>query len=125
MDPELKELLAYLDEVIEDYQRYVFNIGKNGLAASLMLYYRDEVQDLLEELQYEEDLDLTDRWRRVGELDKLLRENQEAAVKEIGHNSFKQYQIVNDPPRSHWWWYLDRVTPAPEADKKFWEFWKH
>lgn len=124
MDPEVKELLDYLDEVIEDYRRYVENIGHNGLTASLLLNYRDEIQEILDELKYEKDLDLKDYWLKVRELDEVVREKKQELVREIGYENFKQYQIIQDPPLTRWWWYLDRQVAKPLPPARFWEFWK-
>ena len=124
MDPEVKELLDYLEEVIEDYMRYVENIGNNGMAATLLLNYRDEIQEILDELKFEKDLDLQEYWRKIRDLDEIVRQKQQILVNEIGYDSFKQYQIIQDPPLSHWWWYLNRLTAKPLPPNKIWEFWK-
>ncbi|MDQ7823740.1 MAG: hypothetical protein RDV48_13160 [Candidatus Eremiobacteraeota bacterium] len=123
MDNEdLKESLEYLEEVLFEYERLVMNIGKNGLSASLLMNYRDEVQELMTELSMQ-DIDLRDQWRKVVTLDNVLRKSAQQFVNEVGHQNFKQYQIINDPPREHWWWYLNRTTAAP-VEKKDWKFWK-
>ena len=48
----------------------------------------------------------------------------EALVREIGHANFKQYQIINDPPKAYWWWWLNRVVKAPPPSPPSWMFWK-
>jgi len=124
LEPELRELLEYLEEVLEDYERYVINLGRNDLSASLMLYYRDEIQDILDEIKYEKELDLQEYWLKVRNLDELLRNNAEAVVNEIGYDVFKRHQITNNPPLSHWWWYLNRQAARPVPQPKLWEIWK-
>lgn len=122
-DEELLETIAYLDEVLTEYGKLVQNIGKNGLSASLLLNYRDEVQYTMQELRGQ-DVDLRKYWQRIVVLDNLLRVKAQQFTEEIGHANFKQYQIVNDPPREHWWWYLNKTTIPPPAKMKDWKFWK-
>ena len=123
-DNEIRESLEYLDEVINEYTRMVKNIGKNGLAASLLMNYRDEIHDLLTELAYE-NIDLKDYRKELISLDNELRQKAQIYVNEVGHANFKQYQIINDPSKERWWWYLNRVTTGRDENKKKpWEFWK-
>lgn len=122
-DPEIEELLVYLDEVINDYQRHVENIGELGFAAPMTLYYRDEIQETLAMLDREPGVDTQPYYRRTVEYDTRLKARRQDLVDEIGHINFKQYQIINDPPRSHWWWYLNTETKAPPPPAPFWQFW--
>jgi len=111
--------------VLGDYERYVKEIGRLGLAAPQLLYYRDEVQDLLDALAGQPGMDLKPVWTKVRELDNQVRARASDLVKEIGHANFKQYQIVNDPPQARWWWYLNRVTAPPEMlQPPAWQFWR-
>ncbi len=123
-DPFLKEAWEYLLEVLGDYETFLANIGSLGFSAPQLLYYRDEVQEGLDELSGRPDIDITSAWKKTLELDTILRGKAQALVNEIGHKNFTQYQIQNDPPRSHWWWWLNRVTLAPPPPPKIWEFWK-
>jgi len=120
---ELRDELGYLDEVLEDYERMVLNIGSLGYSAAMLMYYRDEVQESLEFLK-NKDLDISEYWRKISELDNILRANARTFVNETGYYSFKQYQIINDPPKIRWWWYLDRNYPSPGKGPKPWEIWK-
>lgn len=125
MDPDVKEVLDYFKDCLDDYEKFVRNIGKLGMAAPMLFYYRDEVQECLEDLQNEKDVELKPYWARVSELDNIVRASAAELVREVGHNNFKQYQIVNDPPKMHWWWYLDKTVPAPVMPvHRPWEFWK-
>lgn len=119
----VQEELDWLDEVLEEYEKYIDNIGNLGVSAALLLYYRDEVQESLDYLK-REDLDLRHYWQRIVQLDGILRVKARIFINEIGFNNFKQYQIINDPPKIRWWWYLDRAFPEPRKPKKFWEIWK-
>ena len=47
-ESELQELLQYLDASLGDYERYVSQIGTLKYTAPQFLYYREEVQDMLE-----------------------------------------------------------------------------
>lgn len=125
LDEETREEFQYLLDVLEDYRRYVKDIGKLELAAPNLLYYRDEVQEGLQELQAR-GVELKEVWRQVVELDNQLRARAQDVVMEIGHANFKQYQIINDPPLTHWWWFLNRVVAAPiqAPNPPAWQFWK-
>lgn len=124
LDPYIKEIWDYLMEVLGDYETFLKNIGDLGFSAPQLLYYRDEVQECLDELAGRPDVNVTGAWRKTTELDTILRARAQTLVDEIGHKNFTQYQIQNDPPRSHWWWWLNRVTVAPPPQPKIWEFWK-
>lgn len=122
MDEETRESIEYLNEVFLEYEKLVTNIGNNGLSASLLLYYRDEIQYTLGDLQ-SSGLDFKKYYQKLVCLDNMLRVNAQRHVDEVGYKNFKQYQIVNDPPREHWWWYLNVTSRAP-IEKKEWKFWK-
>lgn len=120
---DIQKELDYLDEVLEEYEKYIDNVGSLGCSAALLLYYRDEVQEALEFLKFLE-LDIRSYWQRVVELDNILRVKAGIFINEIGRENFKQYQIINDPPKLRWWWHLDRAYPSPPEPRRFWEFWK-
>lgn len=124
MDKELKETVEYLEEMLADYERFVHNIGDNGYTAPMLLYYRDEVQDTLDFLTDTTDVETRQYWQKVVELDRDLHDHAQTFVEEVGHANFKQYQIINDPPRERWWWYLNRETLSPKPPPAFWQFWK-
>jgi hypothetical protein len=119
-----KQAWSYLQEVIKDYHRYLSDVDNLGLAAPNLLYYRDEIQDMLEEFKGDPRVDFRGAWIQVKALDDILKANQHSVVKQIGHANFKQYQIINDPPRTHWWWWLNRFVPAPPPPAPWWQFWK-
>lgn len=121
----VRETWDYLMEVMGDYETFLQNIGNLGFSAPQLLYYRDEVQEALDELQGRTDVNIHGAWQKVTELDTILRARAQTLVDEIGHKNFTQYQIQNDPPRSYWWWWLNRVTAPPVTPPRFWEFWKH
>ncbi|MHB2016605.1 MAG: serine/threonine protein kinase [Candidatus Xenobia bacterium] len=113
----------YALEVLGEYEKFVNNIGNNNHAAPMTLYYRDEVQDALTEV---ENLggETQTAWAKVVALDTLLKARAQTLVNEIGWHNFKQYWIMNDPPRERWWWFLSRQVPAPAEPPPFWMFWK-
>lgn len=123
-DNDVREEMEYLDEIMLDYSTMVKNIGRNGLAASLLMNYRDEIQDIMTELAMN-NRDVKEYRKKLIMLDNELRQKAQAYVNEVGHANFKQYQIINNPPLERWWWYLNKVTMGREEDKKKpWEFWK-
>lgn len=119
-----KQAWGYLQDVVKDYSRYLSDIENLGLTAPNVLYYRDEIQDMLEEFKGDPRVDFRGVWLQVKELDEILRANQDRLVKTIGHANFKQYHIMNDPPRTHWWWFLNRVVAPPPPQPSWWQFWK-
>lgn len=119
-----KQVWAYLQDVVKDYARYLSDIENLGLSAPNVLYYRDEIQEMLEEFKGDPRVDFRGVWLQVKELDEILRANQELLVRTIGHANFKQYHIMNDPPRTHWWWFLNRVVAPPPPPPAWWQFWK-
>jgi len=121
---EVRELLEFLQESINEYSRYVNNIGRNGLAAANLNYYRDDIQEIIDFLKYDDSIKLKEYWGQIVKIDLQLRGKAPIHVREIGYNNFKQYQIVNDPPLTHWWWYLNRIVSPPIEGPKFWEIWK-
>lgn len=125
IDPATKEAWDYLMEVLSDYEAHVQNIGDLGFSAPQLLYYRDEVQEFLEELTGNEQINYKGAWKKTSELDKILRKKAQDLVDEIGHKNFLQYQIMNEPSKDHWWWWLNRITAAPPPPPKVWQFWKH
>lgn len=119
-----KEAWKYLEEVVGDYERYLSDVDNLGLSAPNLLYYRDEIQDMLDEFKGDPRVDFRGVWLRVKELDEILRANQALVVQAIGHGNFRQYQIMNDPPRTHWWWFMNRTVPPPPPPPPWWMFWK-
>jgi hypothetical protein len=120
-DEELQVHMSYLNEVMDDYERFINNIGKNGLTAKLMLNYRDEIQEILSFLNNYE-IDLSKYWTRLVRLDQILRSRRTAVVKEVGRKNFIMEQIRKEPPKDHWWWYIDRSVPKDKPG--FWNFLK-
>lgn len=116
MDNNLAEELEYLEEVLIEYERFVQNIGNNGLAANLLLYYRDEVQESLKILEGK--VELTMYWKKVVELDNILKAKAKIFVEEVGRENFRQCRIALDPPKLNWWWYLDKTVSPPVQKPK-------
>jgi hypothetical protein len=125
VDPATKEAWDYLMEVMGDYETFLGNIGDLGYSAPQLLYYRDEVQEFLEELTDNPQVNYKGAFQKVNALDVILREKAQDLVNEIGHENFLQYQVINDPPKKHWWWWMNRVTSPPPPPPKLWEFWKY
>ena len=124
-EAEKRELLKFLQESINEYAKYIRNIGRNGLAAVNLNYYRDDIQELMDYMKYDNKVSLKDYWGQVVKLDIQLRGRAPQHVREVGYENFKQYQIINDPPASNWWWYLNRMVMPPSVQgPKFWELWK-
>lgn len=124
LSAEEKQVWDYLLEVVGDYERYLADIDNLGLSAPNLLYYRDEIQEMLDEFKGDPRVDFRGVWSRVRELDEIFRTNQRRVVDQIGYANFAQYQIINDPPRTHWWWWLNRFVSPPAPPPTWWQFWK-
>ena len=109
--------------MLGEHEKFVNDIGNNHHAAPMTLYYRDEVQDAITEV---ENLggETQTAWAKVVALDTLLKARAQTLVNEIGWHNFKQYWIMNDPPKERWWWFLDRQVAPPVQPPPFWMFWK-
>ncbi len=124
-EAEKRELLKFLQESINEYAKYIKNIGRNGLAAVNLNYYRDDIQELMDYMKYDDKVSLKEYWGQVVKLDIQLRGKAPIHVREVGYENFKQYQIINDPPAANWWWYMNRLVMPPSVQgPKFWEVWK-
>lgn len=124
LEPEVEELVKYFDEVLADYRKYVDQIGQLKFAAPQLLYYRDEIQDLLDALSAEPGVDMKSRWVIIREYDLKLRAKASTFVHEVGHSNFKQYQIINNPPLTRWWWYMNRITVNQDHKIPSWQWWR-
>lgn len=123
-DDDIAETLAFLRESIDEYRKYVENIGHNGMSAPNLNYYRDDIQDIFDLLKYDESVNLKELYGEVVRLDMQLRGKATIHVREIGYNNYKQYRIINDPPPIRWWWYLNNVVTPPAQQTNLWQFWK-
>ncbi len=115
------EEIEYLEEVLREYEKYVENIGENGLAAPLLLYYRDEAQETLMDLQGRAPLE--SYWAQLVALDQKLQEKKENLIAEIGWNHYKTQREAKKPPKAYWWWYLDSTLKEPEKPNPVKSWW--
>lgn len=113
--------IEYLEETLREYARFVEHIGENGLAANLLLYYRDELQETLEDLQGR--VPVEPYWRQTVDLDHVVREKGADLVAEIGWDHYRGQRAVRHPPRAYWWWYLDAGLSAPDRPNPVRSWW--
>ena len=113
--------MEYLEEVFQEYEKYIENIGENGLAAPLLLYYRDEVQETLMDLEGRAPLE--SYWTRLVSFDRKLQEKKEDLITEIGWDYFKTQREARKPPKAYWWWYLDATLKGPEKPNPLRSWW--
>jgi hypothetical protein len=117
------EEIEYLEEILNEYKRYVENIGENGLSAPLLLYYRDELEETLRDLEGR--APLQSYWAQTVELDNILRERSTDFVAEIGWESYRIQREARKPPQAYWWWHLDTYVPKPSRPnpvKTWWDW---
>lgn len=107
-DFDQKEELEYLSDLIDSYGELVNNIGNNGLSASLILLYRDEIEESLDLLR-NENIDM-EQFAQLNLFDEKLREQTFEFVTEVGRSAFIEGRAATGAPKSSWWWYLDTLV---------------
>ncbi len=66
-------------------------------------------EDLWEAMKRQPDGLTKEQRRRLKELDSLLKENAHLFVKVLG-DELPKWRRRLKPPRSHWWWFLDKFV---------------
>ncbi len=115
------EEIEYLEEILREYERYVENIGQNGLASNLLLHYRSDLQETLTDLEGRAPLE--SYWQQTVLLDEKLRGKKEEVLAEIGWNHYKTERAAVNPPKHYWWWYLDAGLTVPDQPNRIQSWW--
>lgn len=119
---ELKAQLSYLNELLDAYGGFVGNIGKNGLAASLILSYRDEIA---ESMNYLEEEQIPEEFlSKLNILDEELRQRAAEFIAEAGRDAIRQGREAVAAPKDAWWWYLDSGVKEIKAPRNIWKEFK-
>jgi len=79
-----------------------------GDELNCLLHARDELEQQINE-NWEEEA-FTPYWRRILELDMILRAKRDIVLCIVPDFSRWRKRFKSPPPRSHWWWYLDELV---------------
>lgn len=115
------EEIEYLEEVLNEYSKFVQNIGQNGFSANLVLHYRTEVQETLTDLEGRAPLE--SYWQQTVELDDLLRKKRIEFIHEIGLQHYRLERQQVNPPKEYWWWRLDSGLTDPNKPNLLKSWW--
>ncbi len=129
---DLEEYEAYIRELLSEYRRLIDNIGKNGLAAPMLLHYRDELHETLGILMDQEDIApfLEPYLEELEKLDDKLLERASDFLKELGGiRKLMHYRWSVKPSTDRWWWYLEKhvnkevlkESPTPSPLRSLWD----
>ncbi|GFP18964.1 hypothetical protein HKBW3S03_00468 [Candidatus Hakubella thermalkaliphila] len=99
-----REKLSWLIDAYEDNVRYLEGSIYDEILS--LFIYRDSIQGLLPEVGTPQDR------KRVTKTDEELRQKRDIVV-EMDLASMRD--SVPNPPKSHWWWYLDEITKKERA----------
>jgi len=119
------EEIEYLEETLNEYARFVENIGHNGFSANLVLHYRTDLQETLTDLEGRAPLEAY--WQRTVGIDNILRGKKAEFLHEIGLANYRIERQQEAPPKAYWWWYLDagfEDPNKPNAIKSWWQWLK-
>lgn len=107
--------LDNLRKMIEEYKDYVLNINFLNQDIVKMLILRDEIEDLLLNLEKRE-TDLEADKIRLETFDTIIRKTMKMVYRKLSAilNPLP-YREERKIPRSHWWWYLDELLKEKRA----------
>jgi len=101
--------LDNLRKMIEEYKDYVVNIDYPDREIIKMLTLRDEIEDLLLNLE-KKGTDLEADKVRLETFDTIIRKKMKMVYRKLTASlNPLPYREERKIPRSHWWWYLDEL----------------
>lgn len=106
-----------LDQLVRKYYGYVADLEGSGVEALDLLFVRDKIQTLLDQLTPEEKLPAR-LYEHIYELDALLWEERSTFLLVLGEQELKHARKQQGSSRSRWWWYVDELKAPPE---RVWE----
>lgn len=109
--------VAELERLVRKYYGYVADLEGSGIEVLDLLFVRDKIQSILDQLRPDEEIPLS-LYERVYELDAVLWEERNIFVMVLGEKELQHARHQQASPRSHWWWYLDELRAPPEPVRK-------
>ncbi len=118
---DFEEYESYLEELLAEYRRFIENIGRNGLAAPMLLHYRDEIEDVFSVLSEQEDIApfLEKFYQELEKLDEMFLGKAKEYIRELGGPSkLMHYRWTVRPTRDRWWWYIDKEVAVDDVQER-------
>lgn len=111
--------MADLERLVRKYYGYVADLEGSGVELLDLLFVRDKIQSILDQLTPDEALP-SPLYERIYELDSLLWEERGTFILVVGEEELRHARREQGSFRSHWWWYLDelKVPPAPVREQR-------
>ncbi len=107
--------LDNLRKMIEEYKDYVLNIDYPDRQIIEMLTLRDEIENLLLNLEKKR-TDLETDKVRLETFDTIIRKKMKKVHRKLTASlNPLPYREERKIPRSHWWWYLDELLKEKRA----------
>lgn len=107
------EQVKELKRLTGKYYGYVADMEGVGIEVVEMLYVRDKIRRILDQLLPESEVSGS-LYERIHELDRVLWENRHIFLMAMGERELRHARQQNRSPRSHWWWYLDQLKSPPQ-----------
>lgn len=115
MNSRRVQTLDNLKKMIEEYKDYVVNINFLNQDILKMLILRDEIEDLLLNLE-KRGTDLEADKIRLETFDTIIRKTMKMVYRKLSASlNPLPYREERKIPRSHWWWYLDELLKEKRA----------
>jgi len=104
-----------LRKMIEEYKDYIVNIDYLKQDVLKMFNLRDKIEDLVIDLE-KKGTDLTAEKVRLETFDTILRKKMKMVYRKLTVSlNPRAYREERKIPRSHWWWYLDKLLKEKRA----------
>jgi hypothetical protein len=109
--------VAELDRLVRKYYGYVADLEGSGVEVLDLLFVRDRIQFILDQLTPDEELP-SSLYERIYEIDALLWAERDTFLMVLGEEELRHARQGQGSPRSHWWWYVDDLKRPPESVKE-------
>ncbi|MBI2877069.1 MAG: hypothetical protein HYY20_09330 [Candidatus Tectomicrobia bacterium] len=106
-----------LERLVRKYYGYVADLEGSGVEVLDLLFVRDKIQSILDQLTPNEALS-SSLYERIYELDSLLWEERSTFLLVVGEEELRHARRGQGSPRSHWWWYLDELKASPKPARE-------
>jgi len=101
--------LNELREWIEEYKKYLMNLGELGDKIVQVLILRDKINNLMHKLE-EKGADLSVEKSKLDTLDHIIKDEPQTVWKKLKDCiDPAAYRVKQKIPPCNWWWYLDQI----------------
>ena len=113
----ISEDVKELKRLARKYYGYIADMEGAGIEIVEMLYVRDRIRKILDQLLPEAQIG-SSLYERIHELDRVLWEDRQVFLMVMGERELQYARQRQRSPRSHWWWYLDQLKRPPQSLKE-------